>query len=112
MVYLRHDCRNCSESHEIDLGVSIHVLGGRSLYGGTVRVTLDDEPAGFIDLYGTASCGQVIFSSTGLADGQHSINLELAGDSPNFVASNDGPARLFAVKSFMHVYTRPSTAGF
>jgi len=92
--------------------VSIHVLGDLSLYGGVVRVTLDDQPARLIDLYGTSSCGQVLFSSTGLANGLHSITLELAGDSPNFIASTDGPAKLFVLKSFMHVLIRPSTAGF
>jgi len=77
-----------------------------------VRVLLDDQPAQFIDLYGTTSCGQVLFSSTSLANGPHSITLELAGGSPNFVTSTDGPAKLFVLESFMYVFIRPSTAGF
>ena len=94
------------------LGVSIHVLGDLSLYGGIVQITLDGQPvARLIDLYGAASCGQELFSSTGLANGQHSINLKLTGESPN-VNSTDGPARLFVFTKFMHVFFRPSTAGF
>ena len=94
------------------LGVSIHVLGDLSLYGGIVQITLDGQPARLIDLYGTASCGQELFSSTGLANGQHSISLKLTGESPN-IKSTDGPARLFVFTKFMHVFFRPSTsAGF
>jgi len=93
------------------LGVSIHVLGDLSLYGGVVQIRLDEQPARLIDLYGAASCGQELFSSTGLANGQHSINLKLTGESPN-VNSTDGPARLFVFTKFMHVLFRLSTAGF
>ena len=91
--------------------MSIDVLGGLSQYGGIVQITLDGQPARLIDLYGAVSCGQVIFSSTGLTNGQHSIHLELTGESPN-VTCTDGPARLFVFTSFMHVLFRPSTAGF
>ena len=106
---MQQDCRHWS--HGFDSGVSIHVLGDLSLYGGIVRVTLDGQPARLIDLYGAASCGQVLFSSTGLANGRHSINLELIGESP-YTTSTDGPARLFVFTKFMHVFFRPSTAGF
>jgi len=93
------------------LGVSIHVLGDLSLYGGIVQITLDEQPvARLIDLYGAASCGRELFS-TGLANGQHSINLKLTGESPN-VNSTDGPARLFVFTKFMHVFFRPSTVSF
>ena len=85
--------------------MSIHVLGDLSLYGGTVQITLDGQRR-FIDLYGAPSCGQVLFSSTGLANGQHSINLKLIGESPD-VTSTDGPARLFVFKNFMHVLFSP-----
>ena len=85
--------------------MSIHVLGDRSLSGGMVQVTLDGQPARLIDLYGTASCGQVIFSSTGLANGQHSINLELTGDSESpKVTGTDGPPKLFFITNFMYVF--------
>jgi len=77
-----------------------------------VQITLDGRPTGLIDLYGAASCGKVLFSSTGLANGQHSINLKLTGESPNVTPSTDGPARLFVLTNFMHVSFRPSTAGF
>ena len=93
------------------LGVSIHVLGDLSLHGGIVQITLDGQPARLIDLYGAASCGQELFSSTGLANGQHSISLKLTGESPN-VNSTDGPARLFVFTKFMYVFFRPSAAGF
>ena len=89
-------------SNGFDSGVAIHVFGDLSRYGGIVRITLDGQPR-LIDLYGPASCGQVLFSSTGLANGQHSIHLELIGESPN-VTFPDGPARLFVFKNFLHVF--------
>jgi hypothetical protein len=77
-----------------------------------VQITLDGQPH-LIDLYGTPSCGQVLFSSTGLANGQHSMNLKLTGESQNLVSRDpDGPDRLFVLTNFMHVFSRPLTAGF
>ena len=92
-------------SHGFDSGVSIHVLGDLGLYGGTVQITLDGQPTRLIanDPYGDARCGQVLFSRTGLTNGQHFINLKLTGESPN-VTSTNGPARLFVFKNFMHVF--------
>ena len=69
-----------------------------------MQVTLDGQPAGLIDVYGAASCGQVLFSSTGLTNGRHSIHLELSGESPNVTSFTDGPARLFVFTNFMHVF--------
>ena len=80
-----------------------------------MRLTLDDQPARLIDLYGAASgCRQVLFSSTGLTSGQHSITLKLVGESPNIISTDSDPARLFVLTKFMHVFQvfRPSTAGF
>jgi hypothetical protein len=93
-------CRHWS--HAFDSGVSIHVLGDLSLYGGTAHITLDDHPAQMIDLYGAASCGQVLFSRTGLANGEHSLKLALTGESPN-MTSTDGPDRLLVLTNFMYV---------
>ena len=90
-------------SNGFDSGVAIHVFGDLSLYGGIVRIMLDGQPR-LIDLYGAASCGQLLFSSTGLANGQHSIDLELIGESPN--VTFPGPARLFVFKNFLHVFFR------
>ena len=102
-------------SHGFDSGVSLHVLGSLSLFGGLVQITLDDQPARLIDLYGaTSGCGQLLFSSTGLASGQHSITLKLVGESPNITSTDSDPARLFVLTKFMHVFQvfRRSTAGF
>jgi hypothetical protein len=55
-----------------------------------------------IDLYGAASCGQVLFSRTGLANGEHSLKLALTGKSPN-MTSTDGPDRLLVLTNFMYV---------
>ena len=84
--------------------MSIHVLGSLNLYGGLVQITLDDQPTRLIDLYGaTSGCEQLLFSSTGLASGQHSITLKLIGESAK-VTSTDSPARLFVLTKFMHVF--------
>jgi hypothetical protein len=91
----------CHWSHRFYAGVSIHVLGDLSLYGGIVEIALDSQPARLIDLYGTSNCGQVLFSGIGLVDGEHSISLKLIGESPNRTSTNRGPTRLFVFKNFM-----------
>jgi hypothetical protein len=57
-------------AHAIDSGVAVYtVLGDHNLYGGVVQITLDGQPAQSIDLYGNATCGEVLFSNTSLVNG-------------------------------------------
>lgn len=86
--------------------MAIHVLGDFSLHGGTVQITLDGQLTQLIDPHGDARCGQVLFSRTGLANGQHSINLRLTEESLNLglnVTGTNGLAGSFVFENFMHV---------
>jgi hypothetical protein len=100
----------CGHLIQFDSGVAVYVLGDHTLYGGVLRITLDGEPAQSIDLYGAVTCGEVLFSRTGLANGQHSIDLELAGMSPNVTPTIGYPHGLFVLTNFMCVFSRPPTA--
>lgn len=99
-AFVRH------RAYLFDSGVAVYVLGDHNLYGGVVHITIDGQPAQSVDLYGAATCGQVLFSSTNLTNGQHSINLELAGESPNVTPSDGYTNGLFVLTNFMCVSFR------
>jgi len=67
-------------SYVFDSGVAVYVLGNRNRYGGVVQITIDGQSVRSVDLCdGAVTCGEVLFSSTGLSNGQHTNKVELTG---------------------------------
>ncbi len=91
-------------SYAFDSGVAVYVLGNRNGYGGVVQITIDGQSVRSVDLYGAVTCGEVLFSSTGLSNGQHTIKVELTGMSPNVRPTAGYPNGLFVLTNFVHVF--------
>ena len=66
-----------------------------------VAVIIDGQSVRSVDLYGAVTCGEVLFSSTGLSNGQHTNKVELTGMSPNVAGYPNG---LFVITNFVHVF--------
>jgi hypothetical protein len=101
-------CNSRTFVHAFYPGVAVYVLGNHNRFGGVVRITLDGEAPQSIDLYGAVTCGEVLFSKTGLANGQHSIKLEHAGMSPNVTPTSGYPDGLTVLTNFMCVFHSPA----
>jgi hypothetical protein len=92
-------------SYAFDSGVAVYVLGNRNRYGGVVQITIDGQSVRSVDLYdGAVTCGGVLFSSTGLSNGQHTNKVELTGYgwlSKRIIRYHKLRARLSSLESYI-----------
>ena len=99
-------------THTFDSGVAVYVFGNHDQFGGILQITIDGQYQQSVDLYSaTAICAQKVFSNTNLTNGQHTINLELTGESPNVTPSDGYTNGIFVLTNITCVFFRLPIAG-